>query len=158
MAYCLSDRHSKWDTVSVTMVHTLQYQTDLSQISKRYVSTYSQSTRPASRRPVKRVKTTQTRLTPRLTVPRVNPRVELKTVYEGIGAFNPTSNPAALRMESSTPVTRLINEMESLFGTSINRGLGDSIWGLRMTLLRSELFTVCGTTPTTSSPRRTSSH
>ena len=56
----------------------------------------SQSTRPASRRPVKRVKTTQTRLTPRLTVPRVNPRVELKTVYEGIGAFNPTSNPAAL--------------------------------------------------------------
>ena len=45
-----------------------------------------------------------------------------------------------LRMESSTPVTRLINEMESLFGTSINRGLGDSIWGLRMTLLRSELF------------------
>ena len=62
----------------------------------RYVSTYSQSTRPASRRPVKRVKTTQTRLTPRLTVPRVNPRVELKTVYEGIGAFNPTSNPAAL--------------------------------------------------------------
>ena len=54
-----------------------------------------------------------------------------------------------LRMESSTPVTRLINEMESLFGTSINRGLGDSIWGLRMTLLRSELFMVCGTTPTT---------
>ena len=26
----------------------------------------------------------------------MNPRVELKTVYEGIGAFNPTSNPAAL--------------------------------------------------------------
>ena len=54
------------------------------------------SVRPASRRPVKRVKTTQTRLTPRLTIPRVNPRVELKTVYEGIGPFSPQSNPATL--------------------------------------------------------------
>ena len=149
MGHCLGDNGT----------HPVVPDRSVTNFQVRYVSTYSQSTRPASRRPVKRVKTTQTRLTPRLTVPRVNPRVELKTVYEGIGAFNPTSNlRRLLRMESSTPVTRLINEMESLFGTSINRGLGDSIWGLGMTLLRSELFTVCGTTPTTSSPRRTSSH
>ena len=51
----------------------------------RYVSTCLAIYSPASRRPVKRVKTTQTRLTPRLTVPRVNPRVELKTVYRVLG-------------------------------------------------------------------------
>lgn len=47
------------------------------------------SARPLSRRPVKRVKKSET---PKLTYLKRSPRVELKTVYETIGAFTPPSS------------------------------------------------------------------
>lgn len=53
--------------------------------------------RDDSRYAYKRSKTSIPRsLTPRLTYAKKSPRVELKSVYEGIGPFSPQSNPANL--------------------------------------------------------------